>query len=87
MAQVADTTRVPPNHWKRGARIGFIAAAVPAAAMLVGADCEPLAKPGVRCAALKASFAFSAGVAGALVGGFIGSFFPKKAAAVSATGM
>lgn len=72
-----DSAHVKPTHWKRGARIGFIALAVPAAAMVSGADCEPYAKPGVRCVTAKAGLAFAAGVAGALVGGLVGSFFPK----------
>ena len=72
-----DTTHVKPNHWKRGARIGFLAVAVPTAALLIGADCDPYATPGVRCVTAKAGLALGVGVAGAPVGGFVGTFFPK----------
>jgi hypothetical protein len=77
ITELTDTVHVKPNHWKRGARIGFITVAVPVAAALFGTSCEPLVKPGLRCATVKTLFTVSAGVAGALVGGFVGSFFPK----------
>lgn len=77
ITKLTDTVHVKPNHWKRGARIGFIAVAVPVAAMLIGVECEPVVRPGLRCATAKTAFTVSAGIAGALVGGFVGSFFPK----------
>jgi hypothetical protein len=75
---VRDTTHVKPNHWKRGARIGFVVAALPVVILGATSGCGGIADPGASCTVVKGAFAVSAGGLGWLVGGMIGSFFPKE---------
>lgn len=76
-----DTTHVKPNHWKRGAVIGFVATAVPltiaflATAIGDDGDCGPFTT--TQCTVVAGAAILSVGALGALVGGFVGSFFPK----------
>ena len=72
----SDTAHVKPNHWKRGALIGLVAAAVPTAIYLLSTPgCGDLSEPG--CTTMSGAVVVSVGALGALVGGLIGSFFPK----------
>jgi len=76
-----DTTHVKPNHWKRGAVIGFVATAVPmtiaflATARGDDGDCSPFTT--TQCTVVAGAAILSVGALGALVGGLIGAFFLK----------
>lgn len=76
----ADSGHVRPNHWKRGAIIGLVATAVPTAIVLLAhrrrpGECGPFSNS--TCATVSWAVILSVGGLGALVGGFVGSFFPR----------
>jgi hypothetical protein len=68
-----DTTHVRPNHWKRGALIGFVATAWPVARSAEVGGCGGWGSWAIT----KAAIPVSVGALGGLVGGLVGSFFPK----------
>lgn len=75
--RLTDTVHVKPNHWKRGALIGFVATALPVAISAAVGGCGGWVGEGGACAITKAAITVSIGALGGLVGGLVGSFFPK----------
>ncbi|MDX2261621.1 MAG: hypothetical protein SFU84_07975 [Gemmatimonadales bacterium] len=77
ITKLTDTVHVKPNHWKRGALIGFVATALPVAISAAVGGCGGWVGEGGACAITKAAITVSVGALGGLVGGLVGSFFPK----------
>lgn len=83
---LGEPGRVRPNHWKRGARIGVAVSVIPLTIFTVTEGCRDFPGSQARCAVAATGFIALTGVFGGLVGGFIGSFFPRQEPAKAATG-
>ncbi len=82
-----DSIRVRPNHWKRGARIGVAVAVIPLTLFAVTEGCKDFPGTQAKCAVAATGFIALTGVFGGLVGGFIGSFFPRSEPAPASSGV
>jgi len=71
----ADTIRVRPNHWKRGATIGILATTVPLTVWMISKGCGNSGTG--KCIAAGSGMLSVTGLIGWMTGGLIGSFFKK----------